>query len=287
MRRILLAIILLELPMQFDAYLFRDEVIASQGAVSGINISLTTICLALLYAMSLPGMVVRSPLSSAPSLRGGVPLCCYLGTLIVSVAVATDTTLAFFEIFLLFQTFLLFIYIIHWARTQEDILFIVRVLMLGMLLQGVLMVAVKVLGQDIGWGSVVARLDEDGRFEGTLGSPNDAASYLTLLLVPALGLMMTPVRRRYKRLAAAALVLGSVSLLFTLSRGGWIAFAVSCGLFCLFAWNRGWALMEVARGDHRDGGRAGGDELRHAPFPRGGRRRWLSRQPYPPVPARV
>ncbi|MCA9103616.1 MAG: O-antigen ligase family protein [Planctomycetales bacterium] len=239
MRRLLLAIILLELPLQIDANLFRDELDASHGAISGINVSLTTICLIALYAMSLPGMVVRAPRGATPSLRAAIPLFVYLCVLVASVVVATDTKLAFFEIVLLFQTFLLFVYLVFWTRTKEDVLFVVGVLLLGVVIQGTLMMGVKAVGHDIGVSVVSARVDEEGRIEGTLGSPNDAAAYLTLFLVPSLAVLTMPLPRRYKLMAAAALVLGVLALLLTLSRGGLLAFGISCGVFCLLACQRG------------------------------------------------
>jgi O-antigen ligase len=244
MRRLLLAIIMIEIPFQVDANLYYSDDVAAQGAIAGINISLTTICLALLYAMSLSSMVVRSPFGSSSMLRPSRPLVFYFAVLLLSVLVAANATLAFYEIFLLFQSFLLFLYIIHWVRTQEDVLFIVSMLLVGLLLQSVVMVAVGLVKHDIGFGNVIARIDRT-RVEGTLGSPINAAAYLSLLLAPSLGLLVAPVARRYKCLAAAALGLGTMALVLTQSRGGWIACVVSCGIVCVLAWRRGWLSLAV------------------------------------------
>jgi O-antigen ligase len=124
------------------------------------------------------------------------------------------------------------------------VLFIVSMLLVGLLLQSVVMVAVGLVKHDIGFGNVIARIDRT-RVEGTLGSPINAAAYLSLLLAPSLGLLVAPVARRYKCLAAAALGLGTMALVLTQSRGGWIACVVSCGIVCVLAWRRGWLSLAV------------------------------------------
>ena len=50
-RKILLAVVVLEIPIQVDKYFGHNETEALYGAISGYNISLTTICLPLLFAM--------------------------------------------------------------------------------------------------------------------------------------------------------------------------------------------------------------------------------------------
>jgi O-antigen ligase len=77
------------------------------------------------------------------------------------------------------------------------------------------------------------------RSGGTIGSPNAAGSFLSLLLAPALGLLVAPVSRRLKRLAAASFAVGVVALVLTLSRGGWLAFAVSTLIIAVVATRAG------------------------------------------------
>src|SRR5207248_8134929 len=78
---------------------------------------------------------------------------------------------------------------------------------------------------------------------GTIGAPNGAASYLSLLLGPAITLLLVQgpqVKRFHKQLAAAAICFGVPALLLTGSRGGWIALTVSATIICFVAWRRGW-----------------------------------------------
>jgi O-antigen ligase len=78
-----------------------------------------------------------------------------------------------------------------------------------------------------------------------MGSPIIAATYLELLLAPALGLLVTKPAPWLRNLALAAFGLGAIALVFTYSRAAWGGFVLSVGFFSWFAWQRGW-LPKVA-----------------------------------------
>jgi len=240
MRRFMLAVILVETPFQLDSNFYYQTDLAAMGAITGINFSLTTICLAVLYATSFPRLVISAPGNDRPLWKPALPLVAYLGVLSISILVASNKTLAFSEIFLLLQTLLLFVYVVYWIRTREDVLFVVSMLLLGLFLQSAVMLAVPMMGHDLTLGPLTSRIDRNDRLEGTRGSPINAASYLALLLTPAVGVLLTPSPRRYQWLACAALGLGTAALVLTMSRGGWLAFGLSCGVLCYCAWRRGW-----------------------------------------------
>src|SRR5689334_19620737 len=50
-QRLMLAIIAVEIPIQLDKYFFFQEPMANLGSIGGLNISVTTICLCVLYAL--------------------------------------------------------------------------------------------------------------------------------------------------------------------------------------------------------------------------------------------
>jgi O-antigen ligase len=75
---------------------------------------------------------------------------------------------------------------------------------------------------------------------GSFGSPNVAGSYFELLLAPCLCVLLIPVSKRFKLLSVAALAVASLSLLFTMSRGGWVSSAFSIGLVSIIALYKGW-----------------------------------------------
>jgi len=55
-----------------------------------------------------------------------------------------------------------------------------------------------------------------------------------------MSVLLTQARPGVKWLAALGFALGSLALIFTLSRGSWIGFVVSISILCLLAWRRGW-----------------------------------------------
>jgi putative inorganic carbon (HCO3(-)) transporter len=243
-RKLLLAVILVEITLQLDKFLYYDWQAASLGAIGGLNVSVTTFCLAALYALWLAELLARA--TAVPrSLRASLPLLAYLAAVTLSTVVAQNARLAVFEIFLLVQSFLLFIYIIKSVQSRQDLLFVVTLLLIGLAFQGAVMIGLRIIGHGISVARIYAYIDASGRVGGTVGTPNTAASYLTLLLAPALGVMLTPLKRRHTWLAGLAFGLGSVALVLTFSRGGWLAFIVSIMLLCLLAFYRGWLAPRI------------------------------------------
>jgi O-antigen ligase len=73
---------------------------------------------------------------------------------------------------------------------------------------------------------------------GTIGVPNVAGAYLSVLLACAAGLLFTNLGRGYKWLAMAVLGFGGLALIFTFSRGAWIALIVALTVICYSVWHR-------------------------------------------------
>ena len=61
---------------------------------------------------------------------------------------------------------------------------------------------------------------------GLMGHPNQFAGYLALILPLGVGLLFSPISLRLKSLFVCTLLAGQVGLLLTLSRSGWICFAM-------------------------------------------------------------
>src|SRR3954463_15157614 len=111
LRRILLAITVLNIPFPVEVHLgFREEV-GALGSVSGFQISLTTIALPLLYAPLLLNPRRYPPGDAQRHIQTSIPLFLYLLISVVSLTVAHDFTIGVYEIFVLFQMFLLYLYI--------------------------------------------------------------------------------------------------------------------------------------------------------------------------------
>ncbi len=245
-RKLLLAAMILDIPLNLDVHLgFRPEM-AAQGAIGGLGISVSTIALALLYVLWLVTSLTESEPRPKPELRVFGPAALYLAVVLASLFVAQDLFLGFIEVALLVQMFLMYVYIVYHMRTREDLLFVVSLLLLGLLVEGLLVIGVYLTRLDLTFPPFSTQVDptyttgDTYRPGGTLGSPNTAGGYFSLLLAPAAGILLTKLRPAYKWLAAFGIAFGCVALLLTLSRGGWLAFAFSISLFGVLAWRQGW-----------------------------------------------
>jgi len=241
-RRLMLAIIILDIPLQLDVYLDYRPQIANLGAFGGFNISVTTAALIVLYTLWLIRLLTRTEAPAHSFLRSSFPLSLYLGFVVLSVQAAQDITFSFFQISLLFQMFLLYLYIANAVQTRQDVNFIIKVFLICLAFESLIMIGVYLTGHNISVAGISTKVEAgfDRRSGGTFGSPNNAAAYLSLLLVPALSLLLTDSERWLKRLALFAFGLGVIALVLTLSRGGWAAFLISGAILCLAAWRRGW-----------------------------------------------
>jgi O-antigen ligase len=247
-RKLLLAVILWDIPFRVDIHPGYREEAAQLGAVAGFDISITTIVLVILYVMWIGEFFTKRASTPRPLVQPSLPVILYLAFAVLSVSVASDVTLSAFQIFLLLHMLLLYLYIASTVQTRQEVVFIVMMLLVGLILESAIIVGVGLTGRDFTFAGMSTAVDanfaekawQSVRPGGTIGSPNNAASYLSIALSIALGVMLSRLRPWYKWLAASALGLGGVALILTLSRGGWTAFAVSLVILCLAAWRRGW-----------------------------------------------
>jgi O-antigen ligase len=269
LRRLLLAVILLGIPLPVGMHLgYRDDM-GELGSLGGLGISLTTLALIGLYAPFLIRSRYRASLGAIKLSRASAPLAMYLTFAVLSLFSAADVTLALYEIVAVFQALLVHVYIVNFANSREDVVFIVRYLLIGLAAEGALMIALAAGLADVGFLKVEtridpqspgelsrqvkilgvkARLDEDPargrtRVGGAIGSPNDAAGYLSAASGIAFGILLTSLGRSNKLLAGAALGFGAIALVLTFSRGGWMSFvliALITGLFSFRRWRVLW-----------------------------------------------
>jgi len=243
--RILLAIVILDIPFQFGTHLFYREVDAARGALGGLSISATTIALAGLYVSWFIRSQANRSSDARPSFHINLPLLVYLAITAISVAVAQDVSLSLFEVFLLVEACLVYFYVANNIRTWQDVLFVVSLLLIACLLESIAMILIKFNGMPSTlWGAPThVHIETDAkegfmRVGGTVGSSNFAAAYLSISLASSASLLFTNLGRVYKWLAVTVLGLGGVALIFTFSRGGWMALALAVTVICLLVWSR-------------------------------------------------
>ncbi len=237
-RRILLAILLLDVPLQVGMHFWNRQEISDLGGLGGLNVSVTSIALVLLYLSTAVEYIVSTGRRRL-SIRSSRPLCLYVGIAAVSVIFAQDATLTFFEVALFVQTLLLLVYVANWITSREDVLFVVKFLLIGLVMESVLMIWLAQRGAGLELQGMRTRVDIDSdvtgltRVGGSIGSPNGAGAYLSVLLSVAAGTLVSSVSSRKKLLAAVAFAVGAFALVMTYSRGGFISFLVGMGLVFL------------------------------------------------------
>ena len=235
--KLLLGIVVLDVPLQLGTHFFYREADASSGALGGLSISVTTIALLALYTSWFLRRLERRGQEARSSPQRNWALVCYLGFSVLSLFVARDARLSAFELFFLLQMYLVFRYVAHFARTRRDVLFVVSCILAGCLIESLLMAGLGFGNVSTSlWGPLHIRVDHDasGKFTrvgGTVGSPNEAGAYLSVVLSVAVSVLFVEVERKYKWLAAAVLAFGGAALVFTFSRGAWTAFVLATILF--------------------------------------------------------
>ena len=229
-RRILLATVLLDLPFQFGTHLFYSEQDAAFGALGGLSISATTMALAALYLSWFFLSSANRSRKPGPPLHFNLPLVLFLAFSAISVFVASDVSLALYELFLAAQLYLVYFYVANNLGHREDIRFVVTFLLIGCLIESAAMISLEFTGMPSTiWGLPTHIHLQAGvhdafvRVGGTVGSPNEASAYLSLLLPLAACLLFASIKCWQKWLACLVLGFGGIAMIFTYSRGGWIA----------------------------------------------------------------
>src|ERR1019366_5179482 len=230
LQRSLLAVVVLNISWQIQKHFFLREDLANLGSLGGLQVSLTNVALVGLYVAWLIESVTHCGSSESEKRQSGpvtLPAALFLSFCALSLLVAGDATLGVFEVVSILERFLLYIYIVNKVSSREDVLFVTRVLLIGLIIQSVLMLAqAGGLLPTFDWYGIKARTDfaGDSRVSGTLGSPNPAAAYLAMCMVFAFSVLLSGVRRFDKCLSGIALSVALLPLFFTLSRGGWLSF---------------------------------------------------------------
>lgn len=238
-KRALLAIIIIEIPIQLDVYLNHVPAVSATDAISGFNVSATTFCLVVLYGFWAIELVAGKVQGSRTAVKLAIPAIAYLAVAVLSLQVAQDVGLGIYKINILVQAFLILLYVAQWVRTKDDVLFIVVLLLIGPVIQGLIALGLQRFGKPVDIGPISTRI-VGARIAGTLGHPNSFGGYLALVLPVSLMILVTPVGKAVKWLGAASFLLGTVALVLTQSRGAWIGYGLSLALLGVFSYQSRW-----------------------------------------------
>lgn len=245
-RKILLALIALDIPFQLDWYFGSREPVERLGAISGFCISVTLIAVVLLYAQwfaeasekrakPVPGRAWRDALTPFP----------FLVACVISLLPALDFEVmrSFHAIFLYAQIFALYAYIVLRVSALDDIRHILLWCMIGQILQALVMYYLRIVRHSVEVASIQGMVEVAGgniRVGGTLGHPNRAAIFLVSNIVLGLGLILSDLRGSIRVAAIVSVIVALPALALTESRGGWISLAIAVTIMLVLAIKQRW-----------------------------------------------
>lgn len=231
LRRVLLAVIVLNIPFQWDKFYGYRPDVDQLAALGGWSVSATTVALLCLYAMWIARLLVRPDTPWRPRMRAVALPATFFAVVVASVAVAQDRVVASFQVALYAQALLLFVYLASTVRTRGDLRFIVVMLLVGLCLESAVTIAMWAGGGSFHLPGLATRssaaLDGAARVGGTIGSPNNAGAYFAFMFAIGGAVYVSRLEARLRMLALAACLLALPALVLTLSRGAWIACLVS------------------------------------------------------------
>ncbi len=135
--------------------------------------------------------------------------------------------------------FLLCIVVRGTLSSYEKIDFFLRSIVLVLLFTGAYAAIQRVTGvsADASLTDLELNADMPGRVFGTLGNPNNFAEFLMLFIPFALAFALNQKKKGWKALGALAVLIGTLALVLTYSRSGWLAFALAAVVFvALYNW---------------------------------------------------
>ena len=233
-RRSLLTIVVLNISIGIEKHLFLHREAAELGSLGGLQLSLTNIALLGLYVgWFLGSRTVRMSSDTTPNAARNskivFPALAFLLFCTVSCFAASDITLALFGWASVLERFCLLLLLASTLVTKEEIIFVIRLTLIASIVQSLIMLAqLGGLIADLDFLGFKTRAEFAGaeRISGTLGAPNMAAAYLSMMIVVMAGVLLARTQLIDKALAVVGLISAIVPLIATASRGGWASLFV-------------------------------------------------------------
>jgi O-antigen ligase len=246
LHKLLIVLMLVGLCLGIDLNLFFQTRIPAVSALNGLHISLLTLSLLAFYAWwILRHLTGLTRIPARALLAESKPIAAYTAFTVLSLVVAQSWLFAAFEINIVVQALLLYLYVLHVLQGRDDVLYFVTLLVLGLGMQGLLMLFLKASGGTLNLGIISAEADPFGRLSGTVGGSNQSADFLAMWMALTFGMMLTPAPFWLKLMGAGATLVALPAIFLTFSRGGWIALATATTLIGLVAWQRRWMPLWV------------------------------------------
>ena len=159
---------------------------------------------------------------------------------------AVINSLSIFGIYLLFMAF--YFVVINTVKTRKQLFDVLTVFAVS----GALVCLYGVAQYIFGWDTSAAWVDEEMfsdikmRVYSTLENPNVLGEYILLVLPVCIGLVWQKPKKLAKLVYIAMAGIMFATLILTFSRGCWIGFMITAGLFVTFVCGKIWGLALIA-----------------------------------------
>ncbi len=197
----------------------------------GIMISLSDISFFLLFIY----LVFRKRTSFRLSPSIALPVFLFILASCYSLINSTWPRMTLFQIIFMLQLFFLYYFVLtNSIESEKDVKMVTSFMIASVCFQGLLSAAQFATGYRLDFFSTgtgagefftIAEEAETVRVYGTLGAPNAFAAYIVPLLLLTIAVRLGTSTNR--RATGAAMIFGSLALLFSFSRGGWMSFVVA------------------------------------------------------------
>ena len=231
-RRVFLgAMMLFFIPLALDVNFFYRN---NGGSTGGLVISAADLCLFALAAIWLKDIITGRRVARVDR-RIFYPALAYLIIAALSLLSTNHLDLSLFELFRLAKATLILVVLPNVIRDERDLKFALVIIFLTLAAESVLVFVQRITGSNVGlmaFGESRRLMVQmqgfylEPRPAGTLLHPNMMAIYINLVLFMGIAFLLA-LKPSWKLLPVAVAVgMGFLALLFTLSRGGWVCFAV-------------------------------------------------------------
>jgi putative inorganic carbon (HCO3(-)) transporter len=248
-KRFLLAILAICLPITVTITL--SAIWSHLGGAAGYMVSVFDIFLGVLYLLWLIEIFRKKNTRVNFFPQISIPAFFLILMAALSMAFARFPYLSWVEIIEVLKMYMCFFYLANNLKSKSDVQVVLLFLLLGLLLEGLLGFAQHRYDEPFWPSALGGPRYIDQRVMGSWRSFNDFAFYLGFVLPVSLSLLFSEIRPVYRALCLLTFFIGSGSLMWTGSRGGWIGVGVGAlfvgicvfskikgrtGLLKIFAW---------------------------------------------------
>jgi putative inorganic carbon (hco3(-)) transporter len=215
------------------------------GGAKGVILSLWNLALIGWILLRIPRVRQRDPRRFSVPLWVSVPLLILFVLSVLSLTQAISLRFGLYQLIQLAKVYVLFFVLAAHFRDPENVQAAVNVLFAVFLFELVIGYLQYSLNRDISLGLLTNSTENSVRrigdrsmisVSGTLDGSDRFSSYLIMMLLLFMGWMSGVKRTVLRLLLLGAVLAGTMLLVFTFSRGGWIGFSAGVCVFAVLHW---------------------------------------------------